>query len=140
APQPYARVVVDTLGTLSAMVVHGADGLDEFSPTGPSKYAWLRNGGITTGFLDPRDLRLLPVSLSELSGGDPQRNGEIATKIFSGEPGAHREAVVLNAGAALLAAGKGSDWDEAIGFAEESLASGNARRKLEALCAFTNRG
>lgn len=130
--EPLARVL-HLLGTSQVMVVHGADSLDELSTTGSNRVTELRNGEIKTYYLSPRQLGFPLAELSQLKGGTPQENAEITRRLLQGEKGPRRDVVLLNAAAALIIAGKASDFGTALAEANESLDSGIALQKLEQL-------
>jgi anthranilate phosphoribosyltransferase len=132
--------VLRSLGSLAAFVVHGADGLDELSTTGANRVSRLQNGRVTTYALDPLDLGLARATLSELRGGDADENAAITHAILSGEPGPRRDVVLLNSAAALTAGGLAAGLREGLALAAQSIDSGAARAKLDALIAFTNNG
>ena len=125
--------VLSLLGTHRALVVHGADGLDELSTTGVNKVAQLHNGEITTYYLDPKELGLPSAKLAQLKGGLPEENARIMRALLQGEKGAKRDIVLLNAVAGLLVAEKAADFKEGLSLAAESIDSGRALNKLEQL-------
>jgi len=125
--------VLSLLGTHRALVVHGADGLDELSTTGVNKVTQLHNGQITTYHLDPQQLGLPSAELAQLRGGLPEENARIVRALLQGEKGAKRHIVLLNAAAGLLAAEMVNDFKEGLGLAAESIDSGRAIDKLEQL-------
>lgn len=127
------------LGSQSAFVVYGADGLDELSTTGVNKVSRLERGTVTTFPLDPVELGLPRAKLSDFQGGEPEENATIARAILEGEKGPRRDIVLLNAAAGILVGGKASDLEEALEMARESIDSGRALEKLEQLVQFTNR-
>ena len=87
------------------MVVHGEPGIDELSPCGATTVATVRDGSVTISELDARELGVERCSLSDLAGGDPQRNAEITLAVLGGEDGPAADATALNAAAALVVAG-----------------------------------
>ena len=125
--------VLGLLGTKYALVVHGADGLDELSTTGINKVTRLRHGEINTFDLDPDQLGLPRADIARLKGGLPEENARIMRALLQGEKGAKRDVVLLNAAAGLLAAEKVSDFKEGLDLAAEIVDSGQALRKLERL-------
>jgi anthranilate phosphoribosyltransferase len=125
------------LGTRRAFVVHGADGLDEISLSGLSWVFDVRDGNVTEHMVRPSDFGVSPAPLSELAGGDAARNAALAQEVLSGTPGARREIVRMNAGAALVACGLAADYREGAWLAAKSIDSGAAAAKLAALAAFT---
>ncbi len=127
------------LGAKRAYVVHGHDGLDEISVCAPTRVSELNDGMIRTYDIYPEQYFGKLAEPSEMSGGDPKTNAEITRKILNGEKGAKRDVVIINAAAALAAAGKAADLKEGIRLAEHSIDSGKAAGKLEALIAFTRK-
>ncbi len=125
--------VLSLLGTYRALVVHGADGLDELSTTGINKVTQLHKGEVTTYYLDPKELGLPQAGLTQLKGGLPEENARIMKALLQGEKGAKRDIVLLNAAAGLLAAEKVADFPEGLRLAAESIDSGRALNKLEQL-------
>lgn len=130
-----ARVLGD-LGTKSALVVSGYGGLDELTTTGPNRISHYVDGRIDSYELDPLKLGFHGASINELLGGDAPTNAAILRGILKGEIcDARRDVVVLNAAAAILAAGKAQDLLEGIQIAQTVLDNGAAYAKLEALIA-----
>ena len=127
------------LGHLRALVVHGAPGMDEVSPLGPTRVAELRDGEVRVYEVTPEELGIGPFDAAELAGGEPEDNARIIERILAGEGGGGRAAVVLNAAAALLAADRADSWAEAVALAMEVIDEGGARRALEALREATSR-
>jgi anthranilate phosphoribosyltransferase len=132
--------VLEALGSHAAFVVHGADGLDELSTTGPNRVTQLQDGGLRTFFLDPLDLDLPRAELTDLTGGDADENATILRAILDGEQGPRRDVVLLNAAAGLVAGGAAPDMRLALALAGRSIDSGAACAKLDALVTFTNNG
>ncbi len=132
--------VLRALGSQAAFVVHGADGLDELSTTGPNHVAQLQNGKVYTFTLDPLDLGLPRAQLSDLKGGDADENAAIFRAVLDGEPGPRRDVVLLNSAACLVVGGLATDLSKGLSLADQSIDSGAARTKLDALVAFTNNG
>lgn len=126
-------LVLKELGCRAALVVHGLDGLDELSIRGPSRVSELRDGQVRTYELVPEDAGLKSYPGATIPGGDPAYNAEIIQRVLEGEGGPARDLVLLNAAAALVAAGVASDFPEGVERAQEAVASGAARRKLQAL-------
>jgi anthranilate phosphoribosyltransferase len=130
--------VLGELGTKSAFVVCGYGNLDELTTTGPNHVSHLRNGEVKTYDLDPATLGFRGANISEILGGDPATNAAILRGILSGEiQDAKRDTALLNASAALLAAEKVSDLDEGVRLAGETIDSGAALAKLDALIAYS---
>ncbi|HEX6971183.1 MAG TPA: anthranilate phosphoribosyltransferase [Limnochordia bacterium] len=134
-PPVLARVLL-RLGAREVLVVHGLDGLDEISLSAPTRIARGRAGEIEEYELTPEMVGLARVDREALRGGDAHRNAEILASVLSGERGPMRDVVVLNAAAALLAAGAARDWSEGVDQAARSIDSGAAAAKLEALKAY----
>ena len=125
------------LGTRRALVVHGHDGLDEISVCAPTRVTELKDGLIRTYDIDPERFLGLRAAPAEVAGGDPARNAAITRGVLAGDKGACRDVVVLNAAAALMAAGKTDTIEAGMHLAAESIDSGSARRKLDELVNFT---
>jgi anthranilate phosphoribosyltransferase len=125
------------LGTRRALVVHGHDGLDEISVCAPTRVTELKDGLIRTYDIDPERFLGRRATPAEVAGGDPARNSEIARGVLAGDKGACRDVVVLNAAAALMAAGQTDTIEAGMRLAAESIDSGSARRKLDELVNFT---
>lgn len=123
------------LGTRGALVVHGSDGLDEVTLTGVTHLAKVgADGSVSFDELDPRSLGLELCSIEALKGGDPAENAAITRAILGGEKSPRRDAVALNAAAALVAADQGRiSWKDALARAQDAIASGEAKRRLDAL-------
>lgn len=135
APQ-WLRPVAETLaklGTEAAWVVHGADGLDEISTTGPTRVAALEGGRVREFTVDPGDVGLATAPLDALKGGDAAHNAEALKAVLAGRTGPYRDIVLMNAGAALIVAGRAPDLAAGVHQAAESLDSGRAATALEAL-------
>jgi anthranilate phosphoribosyltransferase len=128
------------LGSERAWVVHGADGRDEISTTGYTKVSECRGGAVNTFYVHPGDFGLAKASPAQLRGGDAQANADIARAILSGEKGAARDIVLLNAAAALLIAGRVPAIAEGIQQAAAALDSGEAARRLDELVRISKGG
>src|SRR5215472_1922140 len=126
------------LGLHRALVVHGLDGLDEITITGPTRVAEVREGSVSTYEVAPEDFALRRAPLEEITGGDAADNAKIIREILQGKKSAKRDVVLLNAAAALVAAGRTDHMAEGLPLAANSIDSGAAARKLEALVQFTN--
>jgi anthranilate phosphoribosyltransferase len=131
--------VLRSLGSRAAFVVHGEDGSDEISITGRTIVSELKKGSIEDYSLMPEEVGLKRTSLKTIRGGTPDTNANILLRIFQGESGPLRDAVLLNASAVFVAAGKVSSLRDGIEMAKESIDSGKAMRKLKELVQFTNR-
>jgi len=133
------------LGVRRAMVVHGADGLDEISLSGATFVSEWRDGEVRNFSVTPEDFGLKRAPLEAIRGGDAKENAGIMHKILGRsllyrEHGAQRDIVLANAAAALVAAGRAADFLDGMKIAAESIDSGAAREKLEALVAFRSTG
>jgi len=129
--------VLATLGTKAAYVVHGADGLDELSTTGPNRVSHLSGGRVTTDEFDPADLGIPKANLADLLGGAPEENAGITRAILAGEDhGPRRDIVLLNAAAVLNLSM--SDWPAGLRAARESIDSGSALNCLDGWIKKTN--
>jgi anthranilate phosphoribosyltransferase len=126
------------LGLHRALVVHGLDGLDEITITGPTRVAEVREGSVRSYEVEPEDFGMARATLREISGGDATQNAAIIHAILGGEESARRDVVLLNAAAALVAAGRADRIGEAVPIAAKSIDSGAAAEKLEALARFTS--
>lgn len=125
------------LGLQRGFVVHGADGLDEISTTGESTMIAILLGAIGHRVVTPEDFGVPRVGIDSLRGGDLERNAEIARAVLAGVKGPHRDIVLVNSAAALMAAGRAHDIGEGMRAARESIDSGSARAKLAAFAEFT---
>jgi anthranilate phosphoribosyltransferase len=125
------------LGTESALVVHGSDGLDEITTTGPTSAARLADGRIESLSIDPAAYGVARSRLEDLRGGDAAENAAILRAVLGGESGARRDLVLVNAAAALWVAGAAADLGDGLEQARASIDSGAARAKLAALAAAT---
>ena len=119
------------LGSSRAWVVHGADGIDEISTTGYTKVSECRAGAVHTFYVHPSDFGLPKASPAELKGGDAAQNAAIIREVLDGRRGPARDVVLLNAGAALLIAGRASSVQAGIHEAAQAIDSGAARKTLE---------
>ena len=129
---PKVAEVLGRLGTKRALVVHSEDGLDEVSLSAPTEVQELRDGKVNSYTLTPEDAGLERASLDELKGGTPEENASRIRLILSGVKGPDRDFVLINAGAALIAAEKAEDLRGGAVLAAESIDSGAAGRALEA--------
>ena len=134
AKLPVIAETLITEGAKTAWVVHGADGFDELSTTGVNQVTlWHKGKGISTFSLDPQDYGLKRASIADLRGGPPRQNAEIVRAVLDGKPGPHRDAVLLNAGAALVIAEACSQLSEGLARAAHAIDSGAARETLSRL-------
>lgn len=130
--EPLAEAL-GRLGAERALVVHGADGMDELTTTGTSRAALVDAGKVETRVVDPVALGLPLARLEDLAGGTPEENATTTRAILDGEPGPRRDIVLLNAAAALWVVERASSLDEGLAIAAESIDTGAARAKLERL-------
>jgi anthranilate phosphoribosyltransferase len=131
--------VLDALGSSSAMVVSGYGGVDELTTTGPNQVSHLKDGQVNTYQIDPQDYGFEGTHISKLQGGDVGDNAAILRGVLDGSVNAaKRDVVVLNAGAALLAAGKVEDLRKGIRLAQDVIDSGAALAKLDALIEYSH--
>lgn len=130
--------VLSNLGIKRGMTVYGQDKLDEISVSAPTKICEINNGKLETYLITPEQFGLKRCSKADLVGGMPQENAEITKAILNGEKGAKRDAVVLNAGAALYIADKAKSIEDGVRLAEETIDSGKALKKLEQFVALSN--
>jgi len=128
------------LGLRRALVVHGRDGLDEITITGATKIAEVRDGQVRSYEVTPEEFGLQRAPLSEIAGGDAQENADIIRRILDGERSARRDVVLLNAAAALVAAGHADRIHDAVPVAAYAIDSGHAKQRLELLVEFTRSG
>jgi anthranilate phosphoribosyltransferase len=126
------------LGSERAWVVHGADGLDEISTTGYTKVSECRQGAVNTFYVHPADYGLPKATADALKGGDAATNASIARQVLSGERGAPRDIVLLNAGVALFIAGHAAAIREGIEQAARAIDEGRALAALERIVACSN--
>jgi len=122
-------------GAIRALVVHGSDGLDELTTTGPSTVVWQEGGSARTSTVDPATLGLAPATREQLAGGDAVANAASLRAVLDGAAGAHRDIAVLNAAAGLVAAGAAATFEEGVAQAQRSIDDGAAAAALERLIA-----
>ncbi|HVW72911.1 MAG TPA: anthranilate phosphoribosyltransferase [Rhizomicrobium sp.] len=140
---PYAEAL-RRLGSSRAWIVHGKDGLDEVSISGPTQIAVLEGDAVTTREIAPEDAGLRRWPLAEIAGGNAAHNADALRHLLEGggqdgARSAYRDIVLLNAAAALMVAGRTKDIKEGVAMAARALDTGAARAKLEALIAASNR-
>jgi anthranilate phosphoribosyltransferase len=128
------------LGLQHGFVVHGSDGLDEITTTGPTLVFEVRDGHVERRTLEPEDFAIHRANADDLKGGDKARNLEIATAVLAGARGPQRDIVLVNAAAALVAAGTVDTFLEGMAIGTVSIDSGAARRKVAELAEFARRG
>ncbi|MBZ5613190.1 MAG: anthranilate phosphoribosyltransferase [Acidobacteriia bacterium] len=125
------------LGLHRALVVHGSDGLDEITITGPTRVAEVREGQVHTYEVTPEEFGLQRATLEEIAGGDAAHNAALIREVLAGKKSARRDVVLLNAAAALVAAGRADHLRDAVPLAVTAIDSGAAERKVEALAKFS---
>ena len=135
--QPLAQVLKN-LGSESAWVVHGSDGLDEITTSGPTHIAALENGVVRTFDINPEDIGIARVKPDALKGGDAQANAAALMTVLKGNKGPYRDIAVFNAAASLIVAGKAKDLKEGAALAAKSLDSGEAEGRLDRLIRVSN--
>ncbi len=135
--EPLTRVLAE-LGSERVWTVHGSDGLDEITVTGPTAVVALENGHLSRFSIDPRDLGLPLHGLEDLRGGDPEHNAAALMGVLDGAHGAYRDIAVLNAGAALVVAGGAGSLAEGVSRASAALDAGAARATLAKLVTISN--
>jgi len=134
--RPIAEALAQ-LGARRAFVVHGADGIDELSPTGPNLVCEVVDGGVRERTIDPEELGLARCDVGELAGGSPPENAALIRRVFEGEESGRRSAILLNAAGAIAAGGHAEDLREGIELAREAIDSGAARGRLDELVEFS---
>ena len=127
------------LGVERAFVVHGAGGLDEISLSGVTLVTEVRSGVVQRFAVTPEEFGVARAPLESIRGGTPAENAALIRRVLEGEDGPARDIVVVNAAAALVAAGTAADFREGAGLASFVISSGAASEKLAALAAFTNK-
>ena len=125
------------LGLRRALVVHGSDGLDEITITGSTRIAEVRDGQVRSYEVTPEEFGLKRATLEDISGGDATTNAALIRDVLAGKKSARRDVVVLNAAAALVAAGKADHLRDAVPMAVNAIESGSAQEKLATLVAYT---
>ncbi len=135
--EPIARVL-GQLGTSHCWVVHGRDGLDELSTTGPTRVAEWKDAHLRSFDVTPEDAGIARANLDDLKGGDAQANAAALRAVLAGAPGAYRDIVVMNTAAALIVAGKATTLAQGATLARQSIDSGAAQQALTRLVAVSN--
>ena len=136
--EPLSQVLIN-LGVKRGMVVYGMDKLDEISLSAPTKICEIKDGWFKSTVITPEDFGFTRCSKDELKGGSPEDNAKITTDILKGVKGSKRDAVLLNAGAALYIGGKADDLAKGIKLAEELIDSGMAYETLQKFIEISNR-
>ena len=134
---PLAHVLKN-LGSNRAWVVHGADGLDELTTTGPTYVAELKDGAISEFTLTPEEAGLPLAAPDDLRGGDAQQNAQAIRDVLAGQSGPFRDIVLLNTGAALIIAGKAENIRQGVEQAAQAIDSGAAQTALDQLVQISN--
>jgi len=135
--EPLANVLKE-LGSDRVWVVHGSDGMDEMTTTGPTYVAELKDGAVTTFEVNPADAGLNLAKAEDLKGGDAETNALALNALLDGHASAYRDIVIYNSAATLVAAGKADDLMAGAALAAQSIDSGKARAVLQALIEITN--
>jgi anthranilate phosphoribosyltransferase len=128
-----------TLGSEKVWVVHGSDGTDEITSTGPTYVAALEGGEIAEFEVTPDQAGIATVTLADLRGGSVAENAAALTALLDGAPGPYRDVVLFNAAAALMIAGKAADLADGVAMAARSIDDNHAAEKLAQLVEITNR-
>jgi len=134
--RPLAEVL-GRLGLERALVVHGADGMDEITTTGITHAAEFRDGAVREFEITPEEAGIARVGIDRLKGGDPAHNAQAIRDVLDGRTGSFRDIVLMNAGAALMVAGRADVLRDGVALAAQSIDGGGARRALEKLIALT---
>jgi anthranilate phosphoribosyltransferase len=134
--RPIAEALVQ-LGARRAFVVHGADGIDELSPTGPNLVCEVVDGSVRERTIDPEELGLERCRVEDLAGGTPAENAALIRAVFEGEESGRRSAILLNAAGAIAAGGHADDLREGLELARTAIDSGAATTRLDELIAFS---
>lgn len=134
--RPVAEALAQ-LGARHAFVVHGAGGIDELTPVGPNEVCEVMDGGVRDRVIDPADLGIERCSVEDLAGGTPAENAAAIRRVFGGQRGGARDAILLNAAGAIAAGGHADDLREGMELARAALDSGAAAHRLDELVEFT---
>jgi anthranilate phosphoribosyltransferase len=135
--EPIAETLL-SLGSTRVWVVHGDDGLDEMTTTGPTHVVEVKDGKLRRFTVSPSDAGLAVSGMDALKGGDPQANASALRAVLSGAKNAYRDIAVLNAAAGLIVAGKAADIASAARMAEQAIDNGAASMTLDRLIACSN--
>ena len=135
--EPLAQVLVN-LGIKRGMVVYGMDKLDEISLSAPTKICEIKDGWFKSSVIKPEDFGFETCSKDDLKGGTPEENAQITRDILSGVKGHKRNAVLMNAGAALYVGGKAESMKEGVALAAQIIDSGKAMETLEKFVSVSN--
>jgi anthranilate phosphoribosyltransferase len=126
------------LGSERVWLVHGSDGLDEITTTGPTEVVELRDSALRHFTVIPEEVGLRRADPSELKGGDAEHNAKALMAVLQGKPSAYRDIALINAGAALVIADKASNLKEGVALAAQAIDSGAAKATLERLVLASN--
>jgi len=140
ADPAFAVPMIETLerqGLTDAWVVHG-EGMDELTTLGPSRVLALHDGEVTEFTIDPSEHGLAPATAADLRGGTPEENALVVRRVLAGEPGPHRDIVVLNAAGGLVVAGLADDLGAGLARAAAAIDDGRAQRRLDGLIRVSN--
>ena len=135
--EPLAQVLIN-LGIRRGMVVYGRDRLDEISLSAPTTVCEIRDDWFRSFVITPEDFGFQRCTKEDLKGGTPEENAQITRDILAGKKGHKRNAVLLNAGAALCIGGKAGSIKEGVELAAELIDSGKARKTLEKIIEISN--
>ncbi len=136
--EPLAQVLIN-LGVKRGMVVYGQEKLDEISMSAPTTICEIRDGWFKSSVITPEEFGFEHCTKEDLKGGTPEENAKITLAILNGEKGHKRNAVLMNAGAALYIGGKADSIKEGIALAAEMIDSGKALETLNQLIEVSNR-
>ena len=136
--EPLAHVLKN-LGTKAVWVVHGHDGMDEMTTTGPTHVAQLKDGNISTFDVTPEQAGLPVADFEDLKGGDPEYNADALRALLKGEKNAYRDIVVLNVAATLVMCEKAENLNAGARRAEQAIDDGAAQNALDALIFTSNK-
>jgi anthranilate phosphoribosyltransferase len=131
--------VLGNLGAEDAMVIHGEDGLDEITITNGTKYSRFKDGKVENSYISPEDFGINRADLSEITGGDKDKNADITTSILKGERGPKLDTVLMNSAAALVVAGETDSFTNGFSLAEGAVSSGKAYEKLQEVIGFSKK-
>jgi anthranilate phosphoribosyltransferase len=140
--RPWIEPLANVLGALGmerAYVVHGSDGLDEITTSGPTYVAELSNGKVRTFEITPEEVGVKRSNSNDLKGGNANANATALRAVLDGKPGAFRDVAILNAAAALVVAGKATALPDAFKLAQKSVDSGDAKKRLDRLVDVSNK-
>ena len=135
--EPLAEALKN-LGSESAWVVHGSDGLDEITICGPTSVAALEKGKVRVFEIKPEDVGIARAKPETLLGGNAEANAAALLGVLQGKKGPYRDVAVLNAAAALVVAGRADALKDAVALAAKSIDSGEAEARLRRLIAVSN--